>query len=47
MISQLNKSLTESTSRGEKAEKEVAELRKKLDDYKRAYNETKATLAKF
>ena len=30
--------------RAEKSEKEVTELRKKLDDYKRAYNEQKANL---
>eukprot|EP00347_Sterkiella_histriomuscorum_P014347 403361218 len=46
MISQQNKTLLDSTQRAEKLEKEIAELRKKLDDYKRAYNEQKANLQK-
>ena len=46
MISQQNKTLLDSTQRAEKLEKEIAELRKKLDDYKRAYNEQKANLLK-
>lgn len=46
MVSQLNKTLLDSVSRAEKAEKEVTDLRKKLDDYKRAYNELKANLGK-
>lgn len=45
-MTQLNKSFRDAVARAEKAEKESTELRKRLDDYKRAYNETKATLSK-
>lgn len=45
-VTQLNKSFKDAVARAEKAEKELTELKKKLDDYKRAYNETKANLSK-